>query len=80
MQINLAVEFDSYEKCLKGVLKQSYLFNDDFRQFRDTAKERYFKNMNMAIYFHSSIADYYLGIWGGGVPKPFKYTEIQRHR
>ncbi|KAI5755532.1 hypothetical protein M8J77_017783 [Diaphorina citri] len=50
------------------------------RQFRDTAKERYFKNMNMAIYFHSSIADYFLGIWGGGNPKPFKYTEIQRHR
>ncbi|XP_053968962.1 NACHT and WD repeat domain-containing protein 2 [Anastrepha ludens] len=50
------------------------------RQFRDTAKERYFKNMNMAIYFHSMIADYYLGIWGGGVPKPFRYTEIQRHR
>ncbi|KDQ84119.1 Leucine-rich repeat and WD repeat-containing protein [Zootermopsis nevadensis] len=50
------------------------------RQFRDTARERYFKNMNMAMYFHSSIADYYLGIWGGGNPKPFKYTEIQRHR
>ncbi|KAK1124231.1 hypothetical protein K0M31_006606 [Melipona bicolor] len=50
------------------------------RQFRDTAKERYFKNMNMAMYFHSMIADYYLGIWGGGRPKPFKYTEIQRHR
>ncbi|XP_020292680.1 NACHT and WD repeat domain-containing protein 2 isoform X2 [Pseudomyrmex gracilis] len=50
------------------------------RQFRDTARERYFKNMNMAMYFHSMIADYYLGIWGGGKPKPFKYTEIQRHR
>ncbi|CAH0549743.1 unnamed protein product [Brassicogethes aeneus] len=50
------------------------------RQFRDTAKERYFKNMNMAMYFHSMIADYFLGIWGGGKPKPFKYTEIQRHR
>ncbi|XP_030375810.1 NACHT and WD repeat domain-containing protein 2 [Scaptodrosophila lebanonensis] len=50
------------------------------RQFRDTAKERYFKNMNMAIYFHSMIADYYLGIWGGGIPKPFRFTEIQRHR
>nr|CAI5835187.1 unnamed protein product [Callosobruchus analis] len=50
------------------------------RQFRDTAKERYFKNMNMATYFHSMIADYFLGIWGGGKPKPFKYTEIQRHR
>jgi NACHT domain- and WD repeat-containing protein len=50
------------------------------RQFRDAAKERYFKNMNMALYFHSMIADYYLGIWGGGIPKPFKFTEIQRHR
>lgn len=50
------------------------------RQFRDTARERYFKNMNMAMYFHSMTADYYLGIWGGGNPKPFKYTEIQRHR
>ncbi|GFG36815.1 hypothetical protein Cfor_08648 [Coptotermes formosanus] len=50
------------------------------RQFRDAARERYFKNMNMAMYFHSAIADYYLGIWGGGNPKPFKYTEIQRHR
>ncbi|KAL7293010.1 hypothetical protein TKK_0013456 [Trichogramma kaykai] len=50
------------------------------RQFRDAAKERYFKNLNLATYFHSMIADYYLGIWGGGVPKPFKYTEIQRHR
>lgn len=50
------------------------------RQFRDTARERYFKNVNMAVYFHSSIADYYLGIWGGGKPKPFKFTEIQRHR
>lgn len=51
-----------------------------YRQFRDTARERYFKNMNMAFYFHSMIADYYLGIWGGGIPKPFKFTEIQRHR
>lgn len=33
------------------------------RQFRDTARERYFKNMNMAMYFHSMIADYYLGMF-----------------
>jgi len=52
----------------------------NFRQFRDAAKERYFKNKNLSHYFHSSIADYFLGIWGGGVPKPFKFTEIQRHR
>ena len=32
------------------------------------------------MYFHSMIADYFHGIWGGGNPKPFKYTEIQKHR
>ncbi|XP_076319840.1 NACHT and WD repeat domain-containing protein 2 isoform X1 [Tachypleus tridentatus] len=50
------------------------------RQFREAALERYFKNLNAVSYFHSCIADYFLGIWGGGNPKPFKYTEIQRHR
>ncbi|CAG0888380.1 unnamed protein product [Darwinula stevensoni] len=50
------------------------------RQFKEAAKERYFKNQSMALYFHSSIADYFLGVWGGGRPKPFRYTEIQRHR
>lgn len=50
------------------------------RQFRDAAKERYFRDEAMSNYFHSSIADYFLGIWGGGNPKPFMYTEIQRHR
>ncbi|XP_076047272.1 NACHT and WD repeat domain-containing protein 2 [Oratosquilla oratoria] len=50
------------------------------RQFKEAAKKRYFTNMNMSMYFHSMIADYFLGIWGGGNPKPFKYTEIQRHR
>ncbi|KAF2357626.1 P-loop containing nucleoside triphosphate hydrolase [Trinorchestia longiramus] len=50
------------------------------RQFKEAAVKRYFNNQNMAIYIHSMIADYFLGIWGGGVPKPFKYTEIQKHR
>ncbi|XP_046458040.1 NACHT and WD repeat domain-containing protein 2-like isoform X2 [Daphnia pulex] len=50
------------------------------RQFKEAAKERYFKNQNLAIYFHSSIAEYFMGTWGGGNPKPFKYTEIQRMR
>ncbi len=56
------------------------LRRDTSRQFRDAARERYFKDETMSNYFHSSIADYFLGIWGGGNPKPFKYTEIQRHR
>ncbi|UYV69119.1 NWD2 [Cordylochernes scorpioides] len=50
------------------------------RQFREAAIERYFKEEDYVRYFHSSIADYFLGIWGGGTPKPFKYTEVQRHR
>jgi hypothetical protein len=52
----------------------------DVRQFKEAAKERYFKNQNLAIYFHSSISEYFMGTWGGGNPKPFKYTEIQRMR
>ncbi|XP_043227949.1 NACHT and WD repeat domain-containing protein 2-like isoform X1 [Amphibalanus amphitrite] len=50
------------------------------RQFKEAAKKRYFTNQNSSQYFHSSIADYFLGIWGGGTPKPFRFTEIQRHR
>ncbi|XP_068248399.1 NACHT and WD repeat domain-containing protein 2 [Palaemon carinicauda] len=50
------------------------------RQFKEAAVKRYFHNLNFAMYFFSMIADYFLGMWGGGIPKPFKYTEIQRHR
>ncbi|PRD35569.1 UNVERIFIED_CONTAM: NACHT and WD repeat domain-containing protein 2 [Trichonephila clavipes] len=50
------------------------------RQFRDAAIERYFVKQEQIEYFHSSIAEYFLGTWGGGKPKPFKYTEIQRYR
>lgn len=50
------------------------------RQFRDAAIERYFVKLEQIEYFHSSIAEYFLGTWGGGNPKPFKYTEIQRYR
>lgn len=50
------------------------------RQFRDAAIERYFIKPELVKYFHSSIAEYFLGTWGGGKPKPFKYTEIQRYR
>ncbi|XP_023244232.1 NACHT and WD repeat domain-containing protein 2-like [Centruroides sculpturatus] len=49
-------------------------------QFRQAAIERYFKNQNTVNYFHSSIADYFLGKWGGGKPKPFTYTEMQKQR
>ena len=48
------------------------------RQFIEAARERYFKNLNYVSEIHSNIAEYFLGIWGGGKPKPFEYTEQQR--
>ena len=26
------------------------------------------------------MSEFFLGKWGGGIPKPFKFTEIQKHR
>lgn len=50
------------------------------RQFREASIERYLNDQNQKRYFHSEIADYFIGMWGGGVEKPFKYTEVQRVR
>ena len=50
------------------------------RQFKDAAKERYFKTDEDYNYFHSMMSDFFLGKWGGGTPKPFRFTEIQKHR
>ena len=48
------------------------------RQFLEAATERYFKNLNFVSEIHSNVAEYFLGVWGGGKPKPFEYTEGQR--
>ena len=50
------------------------------RQFKDAAKIRYFKTDAELIYFHSMMSDFFLGRYGGGIPKAFKFTEIQKHR
>ena len=50
------------------------------RQFKVAAFKRYFKDWEETRYFHSLMADYYLGKYSGGVPKPFTFTEIQKHR
>ena len=50
------------------------------RQFKDAAKERYFKCVADDNYFHSMMSDFFLGKYGGGIPKAFKFTEIQKHR
>ena len=50
------------------------------RQFKDAAYQRYFKTYNDHKYFHGMMSDFFLGKWGGGIPKPFMFTEIQKHR
>ena len=50
------------------------------RQFKVAAKERYFKTDADYLYFHSMMSDFFLGKYGGGIPKAFRYTEIQKHR
>ena len=49
------------------------------KQFKMAAKQRYFVSQEEYIYFHSYMADYFLGTYGGGITKPFRYTEIQKH-
>ena len=50
------------------------------RQFKDAAMQRYFKTWDDVHYFHSLMSDFFLGKYGGGIPKAFKFTEIQKHR
>ncbi|UYV61467.1 NWD2 [Cordylochernes scorpioides] len=50
------------------------------RQFREAAVKRYFRNPKVVPFFHNNLAEYFMGIWGGGIAKPFRYSEIQRMR
>ena len=38
------------------------------------------RNLSFVEGLHSSMVDYYLGKWGGGVPKPFTYSSLQKER
>ena len=49
------------------------------KQFKHAAKKRYFLDDGDYLYFHSYMSDYFLGTYGGGKLKPFRYTEIQKH-
>ena len=49
------------------------------KQFKMAAKARYFVNNDDLLYFHSYMSDYFLGTYGGGITKPFRYTEVQKH-
>jgi len=50
------------------------------RQFASVCRERYLRNVNVVLATHSLLADYFLGVWGGGVLKPFDYSNQQRQR
>jgi len=50
------------------------------RQFAHASRERYLRNVNILLATHAQLADYFLGVWGGGVLKPFEYTSQQRQR
>ena len=50
------------------------------RQFIEATKERYLKDPTFSKMIHTTMAEYFLGRWGGGKPKPFQYTEHQKHR
>ena len=47
---------------------------------REAAKQRYLSDETKYKYFHNIMSEYFVGTYGGGKPKPFRYTEIQRHR
>jgi len=50
------------------------------RQFARVCRERYLRNVNIVLATHAQLADYFLGVWGGGMLKPFEYTDQQRQR
>lgn len=54
--------------------------NWNHKQFREAARLRYLGQPRNLVYCHSMMADFFLGTYGGGTPKSFKYTEVQRHR
>ena len=42
------------------------------KQFKMAAKARYFVSDDDILYFHSYMADYFLGTYGRGINKPFR--------
>lgn len=46
-------------------------------QFISAARERYLSNPQHKFYIHSNLANYFLGTWGAGKKKPFKYSMKQ---
>ena len=60
--------------------RSNQLRNVAFLISREAAKIRYLSKDIDFRYIHNIMSEYFLGIYGNGKPKPFKFTEIQRHR
>ena len=43
------------------------------RQFIEVAQEYFLGEESFKRLIHSRMADYFLGLWGGGKKKPFRY-------
>ena len=43
-------------------------------------RNHFYSNINFLNELHSQLADYFLGIWGGGVEKPFECSDLQKSR
>ena len=50
------------------------------RQFRQVARERYLRNEDTVINIHGHMAEYFMGVWGGGRKKPFTYSAFIKSR
>lgn len=50
------------------------------RQFRQVARERYLRNEETIEMIHANMAEYFMGVWGGGRKKPFRYSAFLKTR
>ena len=49
-------------------------------QLEAAIRKRYFKSVSNVRYFHTILAEFFLGRWAGGVEKPFEFTQHQRQK
>ena len=71
----LLLELSSYiiQRESNGTMVYSWFH----AQFYNVAKRRYLSVEKHRAYIHSGLAQYFLGTWGNGIKKPFKYSEKQ---
>ena len=49
-------------------------------QYHNNIDYAFDRNINFLNELHSQLADYFLGIWGGGVKKPYELSDAQKYR